>query len=352
MADAVREPQEETALVPRAGTEIDFSTAATNWDHALRIARVIAEADEMIPKQYRGKPQAIAVAMQLGASVGLGPIQSLQSIKVVNGVPGFYGDAVPAIVMADPDYHKHKEYYVTSGEVKQSLSMKDLNDDETKCVSEWYRRNNPEPFVGEFSIAEAKLANLWKKEGPWREYPARMLKWRARGFAVRDGFPGALRGMKLVEELEDTPIDVTATRVEDDPPRVVSMPMRRSEKTPEPAPAPDPEPEPTPDPREPAPPPKPKKGAPLSDPTVIESMVITETAYCAPKDDDPYYEIKAQIDKKGFAPLAYVFSTKDKGLYELAASAEGAKQTFTLTWQARKRKDGSPVKELVQIAAS
>src|SRR5208337_216254 len=57
------------------------------------------------------------------------------------------------------------------------------------------------------SIADAKLAGLWNKEGPWRTYPKRMLKMRARGFTLRDGFADKLKGLKSVEELHDTPFD-------------------------------------------------------------------------------------------------------------------------------------------------
>jgi len=314
--------------------------------------------------------------------VGFGPIQALQSVKVVNGVPGFYSDAVPAIVMNDPAYDKHEEFYVTSaGELKDSLSGKDLEDDGAKCVSKWWRKRNPKPFVGEFSIGNAKRAGLWGKD-TWASYPDRMLKWRAGTWAVRDGFPGALKGMKTDAELHDLPIDVTATRVEDESPRVIDMPVRRSEKNPaassEPTPpvrATDstsaagfdlttelpPEPSSTTAPSrgkgasKSAPATKaaaPARPAAESAPQRLESLVITETAYVTPKDEDPFYEVRATVQKDGAAPIAYVFVTRDKGLYDLAESAEGTPQTFDLTWIGGERKDKSKCKVLTAIVAA
>jgi len=55
------------------------------------------------------------------------------------------------------------------------------------------------------SVGDAKLASLWGKQGPWSQYPKRMLKFRARGFWLRDNFGDILKGMRTVEELRDVP---------------------------------------------------------------------------------------------------------------------------------------------------
>jgi hypothetical protein len=63
-------------------------------------------------------------------------------------------------------------------------------------------------------VAEAKKAGLWGKQGPWTQYPRRMLQMRARGFALRDAFPDVLRGLVTAEEAADY------THVEPEPVRV------------------------------------------------------------------------------------------------------------------------------------
>ena len=57
----------------------------------------------------------------------------------------------------------------------------------------------------EFSVAQAKKAGLWGKKGPWVSYPDRMLKMRARGFALRDRFADCLGGLISSEEAQDYP---------------------------------------------------------------------------------------------------------------------------------------------------
>jgi hypothetical protein len=54
-------------------------------------------------------------------------------------------------------------------------------------------------------MADAKRAGLAGKSGPWSQYPERMLALRARGFALRNAFADALRGLITAEEAQDYP---------------------------------------------------------------------------------------------------------------------------------------------------
>ena len=56
-----------------------------------------------------------------------------------------------------------------------------------------------------FSKEKAMNAKLWGKDGPWKTYPERMLKMRARGFALRDAFADRLKGIITAEEARDYP---------------------------------------------------------------------------------------------------------------------------------------------------
>jgi hypothetical protein len=69
-------------------------------------------------------------------------------------------------------------------------------------------------------VRDARRAKLWNnpKKLPWVEHPKRMLKWRARAFAMRDGFADCLMGLSIREEVEDMTIEPVATQntVKDD----------------------------------------------------------------------------------------------------------------------------------------
>jgi hypothetical protein len=179
------------------GTEISTNTAPARglalatFDDAFRFAKVVAST-EFAPKDFRGKPEACMLAIQAGSEIGLSPMQSLQSIAVINGRPSIWGDAAMALVQASPVCEFVREY--TEGE-----------GDNLVAVCEAKRRGYPAPTIVRFSVADAKKAGLWGKSGPWQQYPTRMLALRARGFALRNAFADALRGLITAEEAQDYP---------------------------------------------------------------------------------------------------------------------------------------------------
>jgi hypothetical protein len=160
-------------------------------DDAYRFAKMVASS-EFPPKDFRGKPESCLLAIQAGSEVGLSPMQSLQSIAVINGRPSIWGDAAMALVQASPVCEYVREYTEGDG-------------DNLVAVCEAKRRGYPAPTVVRFSVADAKKAGLWGKSGPWQQYPARMLALRARGFALRNAFADALRGLITAEEAQDYP---------------------------------------------------------------------------------------------------------------------------------------------------
>lgn len=181
-------------------TEISTQTQARglalqSFADAMKFGETVASS-EFAPKDFRGKPASCMLAIQAGAEIGLAPLQALQSIAVVNGRPAVFGDAALAVVKASPVC----EYVTESidGDGEQMVAT---------CTAK--RRGYPEATVVRFTVADAKKAGLWGKAGPWTQYPKRMLQMRARGFALRDAFPDALRGLVTAEEAQDYPVAET-----------------------------------------------------------------------------------------------------------------------------------------------
>lgn len=184
-------------------------------DDAYRFAKMVAASD-FPPKDFKGKPESCLLAIQAGSEVGLTPMQSLQSIAVINGRPTIWGDAALALVQASVVCEYVREY--TEGE-----------GDALVAVCEAKRKGYPAPTVVRFSVADARKAGLYGKQGPWQQYPTRMLALRARGFALRNAFADALRGLITAEEAQDYPTPTQA------PEPVAVRP--KFDATPEPAPA-------------------------------------------------------------------------------------------------------------------
>lgn len=157
----------------------------------LKIFAEMAAKSSLVPKDYAGRPENIMLAVQMGSELGLAPMQALQNIAVINGRPAVWGDAMLALVKCHPEFESIQESIEGAG-------------DKRVAVCTVIRRGQP-PVVCRFGVEDAKAANLWSKPGPWQQYAARMLQMRARGFAIRDSFPDALRGLISAEEAADIP---------------------------------------------------------------------------------------------------------------------------------------------------
>jgi hypothetical protein len=188
--------------------------APTTLDEGWRLAQMMAKSD-LVPKNFRGKPEDVLVAIQLGTEIGFAPMQALQSIAVINGRPAVWGDGFLALIMGSPLYREHDEYYEVDGVRVNGLTADALKKDSTAAVCTFWRRGKPTPTTRRFTVGQAKKAQLLeKKDTPWITYPDRMLLMRARSWAGRDCFPDLLRGIRTAEEALDAreAIDVPVVR--------------------------------------------------------------------------------------------------------------------------------------------
>jgi hypothetical protein len=173
-------------------TTKSFFPAPTSFEEAWRIAQVLADSD-MVPKDYKGKPSNCLIAMQWGADLGIPGMQALQNIAVINGRPSIWGDVAKALALVHPDCEDIQELFEGEGDNLTAV-----------CIS---KRRGKSAVTSRFSVADAKAAGLWGKQGPWSQYKNRMLQMRARGFSLRDAFPDALRGLSIAEESQDIVVE-------------------------------------------------------------------------------------------------------------------------------------------------
>lgn len=164
-----------------------FSLEPRNFAEAKEYATLIANS-ELAPKDYRGKPGNVIIAVQMGRELGLAPLQALRNISVINGRASVWGDALLAICKKQPDFED---------------CVETLDDSMATCT---IKRRGQSPVKYTFTMEDAKKAKLIDKD-VWKSYPKRMLQMRARGFACRDAYPDALLGLISAEEAQDIPAE-------------------------------------------------------------------------------------------------------------------------------------------------
>ena len=181
---------------------------------AMELAKTLASS-QLIPKAFQQRPGDVFVAMMWSHSLGIPIVQGLQGIAVINGKPSLYGDALLAICMG-------------SGQMADIEETVTGSADNLTATCKVTRRGKPTPVVSTFSIADARAAGLLGKPGPWKQYTSRMLKMRARAFALRDAFPDVLSGIASAEEMQDVEGTATEKATENVAEQVAKMPRRRS----------------------------------------------------------------------------------------------------------------------------
>jgi hypothetical protein len=169
-----------------------------NLEDVYRLAKAVSLSG-LSPKDMKS-PEQITVAILHGLEIGLKPMQAIQRIAVINGRPTIWGDAAIGLVRASGLLEEFNERMEGEGDARVAI-----------CTLK--RRNEAPAEPSKFSVEDAKVAKLWQKKGyngqdtPWITHPDRMLKMRARGFALRDSFSDVLGGMYLAEELQGETID-------------------------------------------------------------------------------------------------------------------------------------------------
>lgn len=194
----------------------------TSIEAAYRFSQAVVKSG-LAPASFK-TPEAVMIAIQYGSELGLAPMQSLQSIAVINGRPSVWGDGLVAIVRGSGDCEYIREWIEGDGDNRTAFC-------ETK------RKGEPAPVVGKFSVADAKKANLWQtqarvkrkrrdggtyecdNDSPWYRHPERMLGMRARAFVLRDVYADHLRGIGIREEVMDYSAPMPEATVEPAPVR-------------------------------------------------------------------------------------------------------------------------------------
>lgn len=151
-------------------------------------AQSVAKAG-ILPQAYKGRPADIIVAMGLGQSMGLSPMESVYRINVIQGKP-----TASAELIASQVRKAGHRLRIRKDEKKMSVT----------CTI--YRADDPEfPFEVTRDKAWADRMGLSGKDN-YKKQPLTMLTWRAITACAREACPEALYGVAYTpDEMDDMP---------------------------------------------------------------------------------------------------------------------------------------------------
>lgn len=149
-----------------------------------------------VPKGLQGKPESVLACVLYGAELGLGPMQSLNSIHVIEGRTAMSPELMRAMVAR----HGHRIDVVENSN--------------TACELKGSRVDTGSTATVRWTIDDAKNANLAGKDN-WKKYPRAMLMARATSELCRILFPDIVAGLSYtpeevasIEGVEYVPTDV------------------------------------------------------------------------------------------------------------------------------------------------
>lgn len=162
-----------------------------------------------VPTALRGKNEAVLACVLYGAELGLGPMQSLNSIHVIEGRTAMSPELMRAMVAR----HGHRIDVVENSA--------------TACEVKGMRSDTGSTATVRWTMEDAKLAGLAGKNN-WKTYPRAMLLARATSELCRIVFPdviaglsytpeevSSIAGVEYVEEIIEKPAAVIEQKVEE-----------------------------------------------------------------------------------------------------------------------------------------
>jgi len=165
------------------------------------------EARDMGKPELVGRPNAPLILMGVLKSMELGvaPQTGLSGLLPLRGRFTVWGDLAAALVQRTGAVARQEVLWL-GGSFDEDTPLGNWPPD-FGCEVKYWRVGQEQPYVGRFTVRDAKRAKLWmnSRKQPWIDYPKRMLFNRARAFALRDGFADGLHGLSIAEEVIDAP---------------------------------------------------------------------------------------------------------------------------------------------------
>lgn len=167
-------------LVPTPTAVEQVADVPVEWVAAMRLASRIHDTP-FVPKPLRGQPHSVLACILTGQELGLGPMQSLRMVNVIEGRPAASAELMRALV----NRAGHRVDVIEARQDRVTLSGQ-RKDTGAKATVTW-------------TLEDAQRAKLTGNPA-WGKYPRSMLLARATSELCRMLFADVIGGLYTPEE--------------------------------------------------------------------------------------------------------------------------------------------------------
>lgn len=181
-------------------TPVIHTPQQTDLEMTWKLSQRVANTP-FVPKGLQGKPESVLACILYGQELGLGPMQSLNSIHVIEGRTAMSPELMRAMVAR----HGH-----------QITVIENSNE---ACEVKGLRADTGSTATVRWTMKDAQMAGLAGKNN-WKTYPRAMLLARATSELCRIVFPDIIAGLSYTPEeaasiegveYDETPIEMEPT---------------------------------------------------------------------------------------------------------------------------------------------
>lgn len=183
-----------TKVTPTAIAERARVAQPRDMGDVFELARAIANAQGLVPRAMLGDPNKVAACMLAGLEMGMGAMEAMRSIHIVEGKTILTSETMLARARA----------------AGVRVQWRGKPEEANQTAHLWLKRGEDE-HEEVFTIADAKRAGLDRKDN-WTKYPKSMLRARAVSQAMRAFCPDVLGSNVYTDDEADEIAEIASAR--------------------------------------------------------------------------------------------------------------------------------------------
>ena len=200
------ESQEKYEVTPHViNPSVSMFLNEERFEFAQRIGKMLA-ASTMLPDHFRSNLGNCLIALNLAERLGIDVFGLMQTSYVVHGRPGFEAKLLIAL------FNSRSQLFIPP--LRWEIKGDFPKGKDAACRAYAIDKDTKEPLYGEWIDWPLVKAEGWdsKNGSKWLTIPGQMFRYRSASFFINVFEPGLKMGIRTVDEIEDSIIDITPER--------------------------------------------------------------------------------------------------------------------------------------------